>query len=228
MKIGLMQPNYLPWRGYFDLIKKVDHFVFYDNVQYTKKNWRNRNFINGVNGLCRLSVPVIARADSLINEVRIDNSKLWAFKHSRSIEINYKKTKYFDNYFEGINDFIFKQKWEMLNDLNIQSTIYLCKLLGIKTEFHKASDYPFSGSKDGSKIIEFCKFFNCNTLVNGPLAKNYVDNELFEKAGISLEYIDYNYPVYVVPRNVTYNLNCSVLDLIFNCGSEAVKYFSLE
>jgi len=228
MKIALMQPNYLPWRGYFDLIKKVDHFVFYDNVQYTKKNWRNRNFINGVNGLCRLSVPVVARADSLINEVKIDNSKLWAFKHSRSIEINYKKSIYFDNYFDCINDYIFKQKWEMLTDLNIKSTIYLCKILGIQTEFHKASDYPFSGSKDGTKIIEFCKYFKCNTLVNGPLAKNYIDNGLFDKAEISLEYISYEYPAYTVPRKISYNQKCSVLDLIFNCGPEALKYFSLE
>jgi hypothetical protein len=223
-----MQPNYLPWRGYFDLINQVDHFVFYDNVQYTKKNWRNRNFINGINGITRLTVPVKANLNSLINEVIIDNTSDWASKHLKAIKVNYSRSKYFNNYYDILASNIFNKKWEYLSHLNIYSTILLCKLLEINTEFHISSEFPFSGSKNGEKIIYFCKHFNCDILVNGPTASNYLDNSLFDNASISIEYMNYNYPQYEVPNRVLYNESCSILDLLFNCGPEASKYFAME
>lgn len=223
-----MQPNYLPWRGYFDLINCVDHFVFYDNVQYTKKNWRNRNFLNGVNGITRLTVPVNSHLESLINEVKIDNSKDWSSKHLKAIKVNYSRSKYFTNYYDLIADNIYNKKWEYLSALNIKSTIFLCDLLDIKTKFHIASDFQFSGSRNGEKIIDFCKHLNCNILVNGPTASKYMDTSLFDRASISIKYMSYEYPQYEVPKRVVYNESCSILDLLFNCGPEASKYFAME
>jgi hypothetical protein len=216
MKIALMQPNYLPWRGYFDMINRADFFVYYDDVQYTKKSWRNRNYINGVNGLSRLTVPVHADLSENICSTKIDNSTDWRSRHFNSIRVNYSKTKYYDCYIDEIFQEIYSKKWEYLSELNVKSTDLFCKFLGINTPRFRSSDFGFSGDKSGEKILKFCNHFECDVLINGPAAKDYLSDKMFSDAGVKIEYMNYDYAEYPVQNKVIYSGNCSIVDLIFN------------
>ena len=153
MRVGILQPNYIPWRGYFDFISQVDLFIFYDDVQYTKQDWRNRNKLRARNGeLIWLSVPVKARSNSLIMDVEIDYGPNWTHKQLSFIEQNYGNAPFFRQYFDPFKDLLLSRTI-LLSDLNIALTKMICKWLDIKTEFVKASGLACSGSKD-QKLIE--------------------------------------------------------------------------
>lgn len=99
-KIAILQPNYIPWKGVFDLINQVDAFVFYDDVQYTKKDWRSRNKIKSPNGEHWITVPIATKGkrEQLIFEAEIDNTQIWQSKHYKSIWSSYNKAPYFEEY----------------------------------------------------------------------------------------------------------------------------------
>lgn len=221
-KIAMLQPNYLPWKGVFDLIDQVDVFVFYDDVQYTKRDWRNRNKIRTNNGDIWLSVPVISSRGDLICDVKINNESDWQKKHYQTIKTNYSKAPHFDEYSYLIDDIYLNNKWDYLNDLDIFATKIIATALGIQCKWVKASDLNISGAKDGEKIIKICKKLECDYFINGPASKEFMNEELFKHENISLNYIEYSYPEYTQLQK-PFNHYVSVLDLIFNCGSESIK-----
>lgn len=228
-KIAILQPNYIPWKGVFDLINRVDVFVFYDDVQYTVKDWRNRNIIKTPHGDKWISVPVIhkGRRNQLICEAEINNAENWQKDHYKTIKFSYSKAKYFDNYHYILKEIYFENKWDKIADLNIYATKLIAKALGAEIEWIRSSDLKFDGGKDGEKVIKICKHLNCNYFINGPASKPYMNEKLFNEAEIALDYMEYNYNEYeqLYPP---FNHYVSILDLLFNCGQESIKYIKTK
>lgn len=222
-KIGIIQPNYIPWRGYFDFIHEVDIFVFLDDVQYTRQDWRNRNRINTINGnTIWLSVPIIGGINQLIKDVIIDNSQNWIRKHLDSIKQNYGKATYFNEYFELIENELSKQ-YESLSDLDISLTKTLSDRLKITTEFINSSTIPSEGTKD-VKLIQIVKHLKGDLYLSGPAAKDYIQPKLWEDAGVTIAYKEYprylEYPQISTP----FEPAVSIIDLLFMVGPKANDY----
>ncbi len=223
-KIAILQPNYIPWKGVFDLINQVDVFVFYDDVQYTKKDWRSRNTIKSPNGDIWLTVPVAhkGKREQLIYEAEIDNTQVWQNKHYKSICNSYKKAPYFEKYKYIVDEIYLNKTWDNLSELNIFATKLIAEALGIKVEWYKSSDYNFEGDKSGEKVVKLCQELDCNYFINGPASKEFMNHELFEENNIELKYMEYDYPEYT-QLYPPFNHYVSVLDTLFHCGDEARK-----
>ena len=224
-KIALLQSNYIPWKGYFDIINLVDEFVVYDEAQYTKRDWRNRNLIKTKDGLKWLTIPVQVKGKykQKINETRVSD-KNWAEKHWKTIYHNYSHAGCFEKYRER-----FEKAYEVAAgmDLLSETNLYLIKLiveiLGIRTEFSQSGQYTLTGNKS-EKIISVCKQAGADTYITGPAAKNYIDETLLAKANIKLTWMDYSdffeYPQLFPP----FNHKVSIIDLIFNVGNRAKEF----
>ncbi len=221
-KIAILQPNYIPWKGVFDLISRVDVFVFYDDVQYTTKDWRNRNRIKTPNGEIWLTVPVLTKGlrEQLICEARINTATNWQEKHFKALRSSYQKAPFFKDYEYLLEDLYLKQQWTKISDLDIYSTKLLAKTLGIDVQWHNSSDLQQTGSKDGEKVVKICKLLECDYFINGPSARGFMNEALFKESGIVLDYMKYNYPVYPQLHG-PFTHHVSVLDVIFNCGPKA-------
>lgn len=221
-KIAILQSNYIPWKGVFDMIDMVDTFVFFDDVDFTKRDWRSRNKIKTANGELWLTVPVKkAPRGTKIYEIEINNDG-WQEKHFKTIRMAYKKSKYFDEYLSLLEEIYMHQTWKNLSELNQFVTKRISELLNIKTQFVNSTELESQGVKD-DKLIEICKLLDATTYLSGPAAKDYIDIEKFKRESIGLEYIMYDYSEY--PQLFgEFNHFVSVLDVLFNCGAESPKY----
>ena len=226
MKCVINQPNYIPWRGYFHQIQKADVFVFYDDVQYDKHGWRNRNRIKTSNGTVWLTIPVKKKGavqnHTPINEIYIDWSRDWLRKHWRTIEQAYDKAPFYELYMSFLKN-TYDRHFDKLADLTIELTILIAKALGIaQTKFISSSSLNVSGTKTG-RLLEILKQVGATHYISGPAAKNYLDEAKLLNAGISIEYMVYQYPIYpqLYPP---YDPQVSILDLLFMKGPESAKY----
>lgn len=224
MRVAILQPNYIPWRGYFDMISQVDTFVFLDDVQYTKQDWRNRNRICTRNGNpVWLTVPVrVQSMEQKIQDVPINNDIPWARKHLAALQSNYGRAPFFKIYFEPLRE-IYMGSHELLADMDIALTRQICTWLGITTEFRLSSELGADGHKD-NKLIQIIKALGGTNYLSGPAAKAYIQPMLWEQAGIGLEYISYpDYPTYS-QINPGFEPHVSILDLLFMTGPDAPRY----
>ncbi|UYI47292.1 WbqC family protein [Vibrio natriegens] len=224
-KIAILQPNYIPWKGVFDMINQVDEFVFFDDVDYTSRDWRTRNKVRTSGESKWLTVPVkkMPRGTKIF-EIEIANDGKWQKKHKATISQSYSKSKYFDDY-KWILDEIYDQEWTNLSEFNIYVTKLLCRVLDIKCEFSNSKDIDSSGSKD-DRLISICKSLNGTHYLSGPAAKDYIDNQKFKVANIELSYIDYSFYQEYTQCHDGFDHYVSVIDLIFNCGPDAKKYIT--
>ncbi len=226
MKIAIIQPSFLPWRGYFHLIQRSDIFVFYDDVQYDKDSWRNRNIIKTKNGPQWITVPVLKknRFGQKINEVMINNipEGAWQKKIWNAILMNYRKSRYF-NKFAPFFEPIFSRSWEKLVDLDIFTTVSICDILGIKRNFFRSSELAVSGDRI-TRLVNICKKLNADHYISGPSAANYIkrDDE-FTQNGIKLEFHNYGYSGYEQLYG-EFLPQVSIIDLLFNCGKKSGDY----
>jgi hypothetical protein len=223
MVIGILQPGYLPWLGFFEQMYRSDVFVVYDDVQYDKEGWRNRNRIKTANGVQWLSVPVLFKlSDSpLIMEIKIDNKVNWRKKHLTSIRQNYAKSKYFNDYIGFFED-AYARDWECLIDLDMFFIRGLAACLGMgDKQIVCSSGFHIDGDRIG-RLINFCRFFRADVFYEGVSGKNYIDEDLFRDQGIRVEYQDYEHPVYrqLYGEFIPY---LSVVDLLFNHGKESLS-----
>jgi hypothetical protein len=226
MNCVILQPSYIPWRGYFHQIYKADVFIFYDDVQYDKNGWRNRNRIKTRNGPLWLTIPMLHRGSVSehipILDMHIDWSKDWARKHWLSIQQAYSKSPYFEQYASELEPF-FQRKDELLVDFTIDLTIVIARMLGIKeTRFLRSSTYNTSSAKTG-RLVELLTQVGATHYISGPAARDYLDEGQLARVGISLEYMVYQYPEYeqLYPP---FDPQVSILDLLFMTGPQAGCY----
>lgn len=220
----ISQPRYMPALNYLQRISLCDVMVYLDNVQYSPRDWENRNRIKTAQGWMWLSVPVVHTGrGQLIKDTRIDNSTDWQRKHIRSIEQWYGKAPYFQRYFPGIQRVIDKHH-DFLLDLNHAAIEFLTGELKIECRFEVASELGVTGSGPGL-LIAVCSRLGADAYVSGPLGRDYIDNEEFRAAGIEIFYHEYRHPAY--PQLHGEFAPCmSAIDLLFNCGGDGYAIMS--
>jgi hypothetical protein len=222
MKAAIVQSNYLPWKGHFDIIQEVDVYVFLEDVQYTKNDWRNRNKIKTPFGVKWITVPVKGRIQKKIYEVEIANSINWIEKQKRQIEASYFRAQFYESFKDEIFE-IFLKNFTTLSELNIFAIKKISKLLGIDAKFLNSRDFVTAGKRD-DKLLEICQQLGADSYLSGPAAKNYIKSEKFSKQKIELIYKDYSgYPEYPQLWG-RFDHNVSIIDLIFNCGEKSPYY----
>jgi hypothetical protein len=222
----ILQPSYLPWRGFFDLIHRADVFVFYDDVQYDKHGWRNRNRIKTANGTQWITIPVGSKGNVSgglqLMDVRVQWTQDWARKHAMTIRQAYAKAPFYADHAAMIEGF-FAQRPDRLVDFTIDTAIALAKVLGIThTRFVRSSELGIEGDKT-ERLIRILQHVSATHYISGPSAKDYLDEAMFAAANIGLEYIVYDYPEYE-QLHPPYDPGVSVLDLLFMKGPEAPRY----
>ena len=221
--VVVVQSNYIPWKGYFDLIHDADVFVFYDDVQFTRQDWRTRNRIKTANGTHWLTIPVGADLKRLICEVPLPKPG-WERRHWASISQAYARAPYFKQYRPLVESLYMEHGCSSLSAFNQHVTRTIAvEALGIDVEFRDSREFGASGSKL-ERLLDLLKRVGASTYISGPTAKDYVDPRAFEDAGIALQFKSYDgYPEY--PQvHPPFEHAVSVLDLLFNVGSDA-PYF---
>ena len=222
MKVGIIQSNFLPWRGYFDFIREVDLFILHDDLQYTKGDWRNRNKIKTPRGAQWITVPVhYHHTAQLIEETSIDNSKPWARGMLNRIRDSYQKAPCFEPYFSELSDLLLDPA-ASISDLNLRLINWVCSHLDIKTPITFSREYHPQGAKT-ERLIGILEQVNATTYLSGPAAQVYLEPDLFEQAGIRLEYKVYDYPEYeqLYPP---FDPAISVIDLLLMVGKDSKAY----
>jgi hypothetical protein len=220
--VVVLQPSYLPWLGYFDQIYRSDVFVFYDDVQYDKHGWRNRNKIKTPNGWQWLTVPVQRKFGQKIYEARISYQTPWIRKHLKSIQVNYCKAPYYNRDIERRLEEVYFKMWDYIADLDIELIKLICEILGIKgKKFVRSKDLGIKGERS-ERLLKICQLFKADAYLTGQSAKNYLNEELFRENGIEVIYQNYKHPVYpqLYGEFIPY---LSIIDLIFNCGPESLE-----
>ncbi|MDD5681011.1 MAG: WbqC family protein [Candidatus Omnitrophica bacterium] len=218
MRIGILQPGYLPWLGFFEQIYKSDVFVIYDDVQYDKEGWRNRNRIKTANGPQWLTVPVLLKSEKfpIINKVTINNTTDWKKKHLLSIRYSYAKSKFFDDYI-SIFEEAYSKDWGLLIDVDMYFIYRMLECFGLGgKKIVMASSLDVTGDRD-ERLINICKKFNADTFYEGAAGRNYIKEEDFAKHNIKVEFQDYKHPAYdqLYGEFIPY---LSAVDLLFNHG----------
>ncbi len=221
--VAILQSNYIPWKGYFDMINMVDEFILYDDVQFTKNDWRNRNIIKTQNGLKWLTIPVLKNSLSqTIRETTVVD-KRWTKKHWNSIVTYYAKASHFHEYKDLFEELYLECTEHYLSLVNYRFIEAICIILEIKTKLSRSMDYNLIEGKT-ERLVDLCQQAGANKYVSGPAARDYIEQRLFDEAGIEVRYMDYSgYPEYnqLYPP---FKHAVSIIDLIFHVGAEAELY----
>lgn len=223
-RVAISQSNYIPWKGYFDMIASVDEFVIYDDMQYTRRDWRNRNKIKAPNGLIWLTIPVSVKGKytQKINETLISDQD-WAQSHWKSIALNYRRAPCFSEIAVWLEPLYLELDEDSLSGVNRRFIEALCHYLEIDTRLTSSQDYRLVEGKT-ERLADICAQAGADRYVSGPAARDYIDAEIFESGGIGLEWFNYEgfreYP----QLWGDFEHGVSILDLLLNCGSESRKY----
>ena len=229
-KVAILQSNYIPWKGYFDIIASVDEFIIYDEMQYTVRDWRNRNKIKTPQGLKWLTIPVKSKGYQgrglKISEALIQDAQ-WANAHWKTISMFYSKAPFFVEYsrlFKALYEECAKES--LLSQVNYRFIKTICGILGITTKISYDSDYGIIDGKT-SRLVDLVKKAGGGEYLSGPAAKDYIEETLFIDAGIKLTWMDYSGYAEYPQLNPPFEHGVSILDLLFNCGSDATKYMKM-
>lgn len=223
-KVAILQSNYIPWKGYFDMIAAVDEFILYDDMQYTRRDWRNRNKIKTPQGLQWLTVPVKVkgRYHQTIRETELDGDD-WQAEHWRSMISNYRRATCFDAVAVDLGPFYLERTYTHLSTLNRTLIDWVCSRLGIRTRVSDSADYQLVDGKT-ERLLDICLQAGADEYISGPAARGYLDESLFAAAGIGVSFFDYEgYPSYPQLWG-PFEHGVTILDLLFNCGPEAPNY----
>lgn len=221
--IAILQSNYLPWRGYFDIIAAVDEFLIFDEVQFTRRDWRNRNriMVQGKPHWLTIAVKTKGRFDVPINQVEVVDGS-WAATHWRTIATAYGKAEHFPRYRAAL-----EQGYEQASRLTTLSAInelflrLLMAFLDLPDRIGHASDVPRRAQTPTDRLVEICLARGADTYLSGPAARAYIEPEKFERAGVVLRYADYSgYPSYD-QRAPAFEPGVSMLDVLMRCGPAA-------
>ena len=225
MKCVILQPSYIPWRGFFHQVYKADLFVFYDDVQYDKRGWRNRNRIKTPTGPAWLTIPVLAKGAQTehipIHEIRICWDEPWNRAHWKSIQMAYAKAPFFKSYAALLEEH-YAAHPDFLADFTIDLTIALARALGIShTRFERSSQIMGVEGAKTDRLIAVLQKVGATHYISGPSARDYIEDEKFAAAGITVEYMAYDYPEYpqLYPP---FEPQVSILDPLFMLGPAAL------
>lgn len=225
-KVIITQSNYIPWKGYFSSMREATHLVLYDDMQYTKRDWRNRNKLITPAGPKWLSIPVHVKGRyyQKINETVICDRD-WGTQHWNFIRSNYSKAPYFDEYSQHFEELFTSNGPELLSEVNEVFIRKILSLLGIEIQILRSSDFVLRGNKT-EKLVNICNELDATTYFTGPAAKNYMDESLFYDSGIDIQYYDFSgYPEYA-QRWDGFTHAVSILDMFFNLGPETIRNFN--
>ncbi|WCM88433.1 WbqC family protein [Acidovorax sp. NCPPB 3576] len=224
-KVAILQSNYIPWKGYFDIIASVDELVIYDDMQYTRRDWRNRNKIKTPQGVQWLTVPVMVkgRYHQKIRDTQIDGAD-WAPMHWKALEQNYKRAPFFEEIAAWLQPLYAKAAHSSnISELNCSLIEACCDYLGIATSITKSWDYVLQDDKV-ERLVDLCKQCHGDIYVSGPAAKDYINESIFSASGVQVSWFDYSgYPQYPQLWG-DFVHEVSVLDLFFNCGKGSRDY----
>lgn len=222
-KVAILQSNYIPWRGYFDLIASVDEFIIFDDMQYTKRDWRNRNKIKASNGSIWLTIPVKVKGkfDQKIKDAELLSGN-WALDHWKTINLNYKKATYFTDICSLLEP-IYSRTFRTISEVNISFIRAIIDYLGIDTKISFSWDYILDDEKS-TRLASLVEQSKGTHYVSGPAAKNYLIYEPFEKRNISVEWFSYlGYQEYDQLWG-KFDGKVSIIDLLFNHGKDSRKH----
>jgi hypothetical protein len=223
-KVAILQSNYIPWKGYFDMIAAVDEFILYDDMQYTRRDWRNRNQIKTPAGVQWLTVPVKVKGKyhQTIRETEIDGAD-WASQHWKSLEQTYRRAPHFEEVASMLKPLYHQRQYTHISDLNRQLIELVCKYLGITTRISNSWDYALIDGKS-ERLANLCMQAGGTEYISGPAARNYIEPDHFARHGIKLTWFEYaGYPEYPQLWG-DFVHGVSILDLLFNCGGDASRY----
>ena len=223
MRVAIIQSNYVPWKGYFDIIGSVDLFVFYDDVQYTKRDWRNRNLIKTPRGVSWLTVPCGTGGRRLIHEVRLEDPS-WQRRHWETLRQNYREAAHWDHLAPLLEEFYLKQEWTSLSELNQAFIRRIARgYLGIETRFGDSREHDLGHTKS-RRLLGLLMKVGATDYLTGPTAKAYLDEAAFDEAGVRVEYVSYDgYPEYRQLHGPFVH-GVSILDLLLNEGPRAAEF----
>jgi len=223
--LAVLQPGYLPWLGFFDQLLRSDTFVVYDDVQFDKHGWRNRNRVKSPTGPVWLTVPVLHKGLGWqkILDVQINNETAWARKHLSTIRQLYSRAPFLDRYYSDLEETL-SRKWERLVDLDLELIRRMSSWLGIERRIERSSELGIDGDRS-ERLLNFCRHFGAKRYLSGAAARDYLKTEIFEAEGIAVEWQDYKHPVYP-QQHGEFTPYLSTLDLLFNCGDESARLIS--
>lgn len=219
----ISQPTYLPWLGYFRIMKEADIYVFLDNVQFEKRSWQCRNRIKSVNKWIWVTVPTRSKQGTLLKDVEIDNTKPWQRQHWNAIRTCYGKAPYFGLYAPFFKS-VYNTEWTKLDSLNIYIIKYLASQLGLSPSFLRSSDLGVKGTRT-DLLLNICTVLGADRYVTTVGSKEYMQEDgaekLFERC-IKLEFFEYNHPVYpqLFEDFIPF---LTVVDCLFNCGPKSAE-----
>lgn len=226
-KIVITQSNYIPWKGYFDAIAVADEFIIYDDMQFTRRDWRNRNLIKTANGNKWLTIPVEVKGKFFqkINETKISD-KNWNINHWNSIKNNYSKSKNFSDYKDFFEELYLNSTSKYLTEINFRFISAICEILKIKSNIRFSSEFELKEERS-ERLLDICLKLNGTDYYSGPAAKAYMNEEVFDEAGVKVHYFDYSgYPEYKQIHE-PFEHSVSVLDLFFCEGKNAGNFFKV-
>lgn len=223
-KVAIVQSNYIPWKGYFDMIASVDEFILFDDMQYTRRDWRNRNQIKTPQGVQWLTVPVKAKGKyhQTIRETEIDGMD-WIQAHWKALGQNYRRAPYYDEISTWLEPYYLGSGYTHLSVLNRTLIEVVCGYLGITTRISNSWDYELQPGKT-ERLVGLCRQVGGTEYISGPAARDYIQPELFAECGIVLSWFDYSgYPEYPQLWG-EFTHGVTALDLLFNCGKDAPRF----
>ena len=224
MRIAIVQSNYIPWKGYFDLIRAVDEFVLFDDVQYTRRDWRNRNRIKTPQGLTWLSIPVQTKGEylALIKDIEVSDTS-WGERHWKTIAASYGKAPHFRWFADRFEPLYRDTQEPRLSLINRRWLEAACQAMEIPTRLTWSMDYVVAAGKT-ERLVSICQQAGADTYISGPSARDYIDDAVFQAGGVRLEYFDYaGYPEYPQLHGA-FEHAVSIVDLLCQAGPDAPRY----
>jgi WbqC-like protein family len=224
MRIAILQSSYIPWKGYFDLINSVDEFVLLDTVQFTRRDWRNRNRIKTPAGPAWLTIPVHSTGHYLapINEIEVSDES-WGARHWRTLARSYARAPYFRTYADKFERLYVECRETRLSAINFAWITAICEILEIRTRLTWSMDYQLVVGKT-ERLVEICRQAGAATYLSGPAARSYIQPEIFEAAGVELDYFSYQGYREYSQLFPPFDHFVSILDLLFNEGPNATRF----
>jgi hypothetical protein len=223
-RIAISQSNYIPWKGYFDLINSVDEFVIYDSVQFTKNDWRNRNLLKTIQGLKWLTIPVSTsgKQGRSIAEMEVADLK-WQRTHWQSWQTHYARAAHFPALANELQSLYLDHTERKLSRINFRFLSAVCRWLLIKTKLSYSTDYSHTGERS-ERLLQICRQAGASHYLSGPAARAYLDVELLARNGVQVQWMDYSGYRPYRQLHGAFEHRVSVLDLLLNEGPDARHY----